>query len=85
MLNKEEINSKCLKSYNSRGEEMEEYQLRVIKEKKRLDEDAKKLSEFIGNNPLFDEVDAEEQERMKIQNDLMWQLSEVLGQRIAAF
>ena len=64
---------------------MKTHQERVIAEKKDNDERAKKLSDFIGNNPLFDKLDPAEQERMKVQNDLMWQLSEVLGARIANF
>lgn len=61
------------------------HQQRVIDEKKELDEKANKLSEFIGNNPVFESLDPAEQERLKVQNDLMWQYSEVLGERIAAF
>lgn len=64
---------------------MKLHQQRVIDEKAGLDERAKKLSDFIGNNPMFETLDPEEQERMKVQNDLMWQYSEVLGERIAAF
>lgn len=61
------------------------YQERVIKEKRELDEKAFKLSAFIGNNPLFDTIDTEEQERMKEQCEIMWEYSEILGKRIAAF
>lgn len=61
------------------------HQQRVIDEKTELDDKARKLSAFIGENALFEKLDAAEQERMKVQNDLMWQYSEVLGQRIAAF
>lgn len=61
------------------------YKQRVIDEKHVLDVKAKALSEFIGNNPLFDDIDPEEQERMKEQNDIMWQYSEILGKRIDAF
>ena len=64
---------------------MQPHQQRVVDEKSELDEKATKLSDFIGNNPMFEKLDPEEQERMKVQNDLMWQYSEVLGQRIAAF
>ena len=64
---------------------MKPYQERVIEEKKELDERATKLSDFIGLSPEFEKIDPEEQERMKVQNDLMWQLSEVLGERIEAF
>ena len=61
------------------------YQEQAIAEKKELDERATKLSDFIGLSPQFEKIDPEEQERMKVQNDLMWQLSEVLGARIANF
>lgn len=64
---------------------MKDFQLRVIEEKKELDERATKLSDFIGVSPEFEKLDSEEQERMKVQNDLMWQLSEVLGKRIENF
>jgi septum formation inhibitor MinC len=61
------------------------HQQRVVDEKNELGERAKKLSDFIGNNPLFEKIDPEEQERMKVQNDIMWQYFEILEQRIAAF
>lgn len=61
------------------------HQQRVIDEKAALDKNAKALSNFIGLNPVFETLDPAEQERMKVQNDLMWQYSEILGQRIAAF
>ena len=64
---------------------MQPHQQRVIDEKADLDARAAKLSEFIGLNPFFEKLDPQEQERMKIQNDIMWQYSEILGQRIAAF
>jgi septum formation inhibitor MinC len=61
------------------------HQQRVIDEKAELDAKATKLSDFIGNSPTFLTLDPEEQERMKVQNDIMWQYSEILGRRIAAF
>ena len=64
---------------------MEAYQQRVIDEKLENDTRAYALSQFIGLNPLFDKIDPDEQERMKVQNDLMWLLSEVLGERIKNF
>ena len=64
---------------------MEDYQQRVVDEKNELDTKAKALSEFIGNGVTFEAIDPEEQERMKLQNDIMWQYSEVLGARIAVF
>jgi len=64
---------------------MQPHQQRVVDEKTELDEKAKKLSDFIGNSDIFLSLDAEEQERLREQNDIMWQYSEILGARIAAF
>jgi hypothetical protein len=64
---------------------MQPHQQRVVDEKAELDTKAKALSEFIGNNPIFETLDPAEQERLKVQNDVMWQYSEILGARIAAF
>ncbi len=64
---------------------MQPHQQRVVDEKTELDKKAKALSEFIGNNPIFETLDPAEQERLKEQNDVMWQYSEILGARIAAF
>lgn len=64
---------------------MKPYQQRVVDEKAELDKKAAALSEFIGTSPLFPMLDSAEQGRMKEQNELMWQYSEVLGARIAAF
>ena len=64
---------------------MQTHQQRVVDEKAEMDKKAKALSEFIGTNQIFDTIDAEEQERLKVQNDVMWQYSEILGARIAAF
>jgi hypothetical protein len=61
------------------------YQQRLIDEKNELDGKATKLSLFIGTNPDFETIDAEERERMKEQCEIMWQYSEILGKRIAAF
>lgn len=64
---------------------MQPHQQRVVDEKTELDKKAEALSDFIGNSPIFETLDAEEQERMKEQNDIMWQYSEILGARISAF
>lgn len=64
---------------------MKEYQQRVIEERNDLKDRATKLSNFIGLSDLFDDIDPEEQERMKVQNDIMWQYFEVLESRIANF
>lgn len=65
--------------------ELQPHQQRVVDEKKDLDDRAKKLSDFIGNNPMFESLPADEKERLRLQNDIMWQYSEVLGQRIEHF
>jgi len=64
---------------------MQPHQQRVVDEKTELDTKANALSQFIGHSPIFGTLDPAEQERLKVQNDLMWQYSEVLGARIAAF
>ena len=61
------------------------HQQRVVIEKEELDKKANALSGFIGLNPVFETLDPAEQERLKEQNDIMWQYSEILGARIAAF
>jgi len=64
---------------------MKPHQQRLVDEKSKLDIKAIALSNFIGTNAIFETLDSAEQERLKVQNDLMWQYSEVLGARIAAF
>jgi hypothetical protein len=64
---------------------LQPHEQRVADEKEDLDEKAKALSEFIGNSPVFETLDHAGQERMRMQNDIMWQYSEILGERIAAF
>lgn len=65
--------------------ELQPHQQRVVTEKAELDEKATALSTFIGRSPIFETLDAAEQERLKEQNDVMWRYSEILGARIAAF
>ena len=64
---------------------MLDYQKRVVVEKQELDKKALELSNFIGLSPLFDDINDDEQERLKVQNDIMWQYSEILESRISAF
>ena len=64
---------------------MQPHQQRVVEEKAALDEKAHALSQFIGHSDTFLTLDPAEQERLKEQNDVMWQYSEILGARIAAF
>lgn len=64
---------------------MEPHQVRVVAEKEELDAKASALSDFIGNSPFFLKLDSDEQDRLKEQNDIMWQYSEILGHRISHF
>ena len=64
---------------------LQPHQQRVVAEKAELDKKAIALRDFIGNNPVFETLDPAEQERLREQNDVMWQYSEILGARIAAF
>lgn len=65
--------------------ELQPHQQRVVDEKTELDKKANALSNFIGNSPIFETLDAAEQERLKQQNDVMRQYSEILRARIEAF
>lgn len=64
---------------------MQPHQQCVVDEKAELDKKAHALSQFIGVSPIFETLDAAEQERLREQNDVMWRYSEILGARIAAF
>lgn len=64
---------------------MQPHQQRVVDEKAELDKKANALSQFIGANQTFGALDAAEQERLREQCEVMWQYSEILGARIAAF
>lgn len=57
---------------------------RIITELTELDKKANALSEFIGHSGTFDALDPAEQERLKEQNDIMRQYSEILKARIFA-
>lgn len=65
--------------------ELQPYQQQVVNEKAELDLKAQTLSAFIKYSDIFPTLDPAEQERLKEQNDVMWQYSEILGARIAAF
>lgn len=64
---------------------MPAHQQRVVAEKAALDKKAIDLSNFIGNNPFFENLDLVERERLKLQHHFMSYYSIVLGERIAAF
>lgn len=64
---------------------MQPHQQRVVDEKAELDKKAYALSQFIGANEIFLKLDPAEQDRLREQCEVMWQYSEILGARIAAF
>ena len=61
------------------------HQQRVIVEKEDLDKKYSALRDFVLYGSIFKSLDQAEQERLKEQLDVMWQYSEILGERIAAF
>lgn len=61
------------------------HQQRVIDEKAARDGEISRLNAFIGGNPVFTTLPAEEQTRLRRQLDVMRELSVILGERIAAF
>ena len=61
------------------------HQQRVLDEKQDLDIKASALGRFIEGSPIFSTLDPSEQERLKKQNEVMWQYSEILGARINEF
>lgn len=65
--------------------QLQPHQQRVVEEKAELDTKATALSKFIGEGTIFPALEAAEQERLKEQCELMWEYSEILGARIAAF
>jgi len=64
---------------------MKDFQQRVIDELNELEEKANSLNEFIAYSDLFLGLDSKEQERLRLQLDIMWQYVEILRERIAAF
>ena len=76
---------KMLEHVISEPASLQPHQQRVVEEKTELDVKANALSQFIGHSPIFEKLDPSEQERLKSQNDVMWQYSEILSARIAAF
>ena len=66
------------------GKSVEDYQERVVAEKKELDERLKKLTAFIISSK-FNDLTFAEQKRMSKQKSIMFLYSDVLGERIAVF
>ena len=63
---------------------MEDFQTRVVEEKKELDDKVEKLAAFLQTD-MFGNLPDEEQARMTRQKEAMSEYSNVLGERIAAF
>lgn len=64
---------------------MKEYQLRVIEEKRELDEKTKRLDSFRESAEFRKLVSPEDQHLMHLQSHYMQAYSAVLGERIAHF
>lgn len=63
---------------------MADYQVRVVEEKKSLDEKISKLSSFIGS-VKFGGIGIDEQNRMRNQEAAMMNYSNILSERIENF
>ena len=63
---------------------MKPHQERVVEERRKLDEDRKKLEEFL-HGPEPAEIDPAERERLHRQELIMQLFSQVLFERINAF
>ncbi len=61
------------------------FQQHVVDEKAARDGEIERLSIFIESNPLFKNLPVDEKSRLCRQLVIMQALSEVLGERIAAF
>jgi hypothetical protein len=61
------------------------HQQRIVDEKAQNDERLSKLVDFIKTNPVFDKLPDAERLRLTRQHRIMDELSNVLGERIAAF
>ena len=61
------------------------HQQRVIDKKAARDGEITRLNVFIGGNPVFTTLPADELARLRRHLDMMRELSVILGERIAAF
>ena len=61
------------------------HQQRIIDEKAARDSEISRLAVFIDSNPVFPQLPADEQARLRRQLDVMRELSVILGERIAHF
>lgn len=61
------------------------FQMRVVEEREALEDKLAKLTAFIFSNPLFKDLPADEQFRLRLQQLTMNQYREILNERIANF
>ena len=61
---------------------MEDYQKRLLAERDKLGEDAKKLEDFIFNNPIYDRLDKQGQKLACQQLGAMEMYYRILNERI---
>jgi hypothetical protein len=66
-------------------EDMLPHQQRVVDEKLELDGKIGKLDEFISNSPMYVKLSDREKRRLCRQYDVMYEYSEILGERIEVF
>jgi len=64
---------------------MQDYQIRVIEEKKVLDDKIRSLSAFIEHSAIFKNLSFTEQQQLLHQETVMLEYSQILGERISAF
>lgn len=64
---------------------MQEYQERVMQEKKELDEKIEKLNAFTNDPNKFNDLPSEDRVSLTKQEEVMMEYSKILGERIARF
>lgn len=77
------LNSQNLAERNE--EKRQDYQQRVVQEKKDLDEKREKLDAFLVGESFKNMKDWPEATRLKMQSRIMKEYSDILGARIAEF
>lgn len=61
------------------------HQQRVIDERKELNDKVMKLNIFVGESPIFETLNIDEQNDLRNQLDVMFQYQELLDSRISRF
>ena len=64
---------------------MKDYQLRVVEEKKELDDKIEKLDDFISSKDFLKTVSSIQQDLLLLQHQWMSNYSKILGMRIKDF